>query len=183
MTITKQSRRLICFLLLIGQVICSQSLKSNLMQIDALENETIRLPCKFNLLKNELIDQQESPVYYWMRKNETHTDNVSIKQSVLDKGYKLDINLQEGKYDLIINAATYYRDNAKFECYAKTTIGDSIKEVFYQLTILIPPGPAIITPSNPTFIEGEQGELVCQSSGGSPPPDIQWFRNGTYSSF
>lgn len=179
MAITKlQARRLICFLFLINQVICGQSFKSNLIQIDALEGETIRLPCKFNLLKDELINDQDGPVYYWMRKDHNNTDNVSIKQNAIARGYKLDFNPTEGKYDLIINSAVYYRDNAKFECYAKTATGDSIKEVFYQLTILIPPGPPIITPSVPAFIEGEQGELVCQSSGGSPSPDIQWFRNG-----
>ena len=176
----KPARRLICLLLLIGQVICGQAFgKANVIQIDGVEGETIRLPCKFKLLHNEL-DAQDGPVYFWMRKDHNNTENISIHKNVLAKGYALDVNLADGKYDLIINAATYYRDNAKFECYAKTATGDSIKDVYYQLTILIPPGPPIITPAAPTFIEGEQGELVCQSFGGSPAPEIQWYRNGTH---
>lgn len=179
MATTTPARRLICFLLLIGQVLYGQAFgKSNMVQIDALEGETIRLSCKFKLLPSELNDQ-DGPVYFWMRKDHNNTENISIKQNVIQRGYSLDINLAEGRYDLIIGAATYYRDNAKFECYAKTATGDSIKDVYYQLTILIAPGPPIITPSVPTFIEGEAGELVCQSSGGSPAPEIQWFRNGT----
>lgn len=179
MAITTPARRLICFLLLIGQVIYGQAFgESNVVQIDGLEGETIRLSCKFRLTPNELNDP-EGPVFFWMRKDLNNSENISIKQNVIKRGYSLDINLAEGRYDLIIGAATYYRDNAKFECYAKTATGESIKEYYYQLTILIPPGPPVITPSVPTFVEGETGELVCQSSGGSPAPEIQWFRNGT----
>lgn len=130
-------RRLICFLLLINQVIYGQSYKPNIVQKDALENETIRLPCKFNLLNNELINQQESPVYFWMRKNHNSTENVSLKRDVLEANYKLDINPQEGKYDLIINSASYYRDNGQFECRVKRSgTGEDLKSTFYQLTIL-----------------------------------------------
>ena len=133
----KPARRLIAVLLLISQVIGGQSFKSNIVQIDALEGETIRLPCKFNLLNSELIDQQDSPVYFWMRKTHNNTDNVSIKQTALDPGYKLDLNPQEGKYDLIINSASYYRDNGHFECRVKKSgTGEDIKSTYYQLTIL-----------------------------------------------
>jgi len=175
----KQSRRLIAFLLLISQVIYGQSFKSNVVQIDALEGETIRLPCKFNLLNSELIDQQDSPVYFWMRKTHNNTDNVSIKQTALDPGYKLDINPQEGKYDLIINSASYYRDNGYFECRVKKSgTGEDIKSTYYQLTILSIPNPPTIQPQFPIANENQEYELTCYSTGGSPAPEIEWFRNG-----
>jgi len=175
----RQARRLIAVLLLIGQVIGGQSFKSNIVQIDALEGETIRLPCKFNLLNSELIDQHDSPVYFWMRKTHNNTDNVSIKQTALDPGYKLDINPQEGKYDLIINSASYYRDNGHFECRVKKSgTGEDIKSTYYQLTILSAPNPPTIQPQFPIAHENQEFELTCYSTGGSPSPEIEWFRNG-----
>ncbi len=41
----------------------------------------------------------------------------------------------------------------------------------------VPPGPPLITPHSPVAKEGEPFELTCGSSGGSPDPLIQWYRN------
>lgn len=43
---------------------------------------------------------------------------------------------------------------------------------------LVPPGPPIISPSNPIAKEGETFRLSCSSEGGSPDPFIQWYRDG-----
>lgn len=142
--------------------------------IDARENEPIRLSCHFPPNTNE-----ELLVFYWMRTNHDTVDNVAMQTNTLVDQYQLDFDLQQGRYDLFISSAAYYRDNGRFECKIKRRkTGDTVYQVTYRLTILIPPGKPVIEPQIPIAREGQAFELTCSSFGGSPDPEVEWFRNG-----
>ena len=47
-----------------------------------------------------------------------------------------------------------------------------------DLTVLLTPSPPTITPSHPTATEGRPLNLTCASVGGSPSPQIYWYRDG-----
>lgn len=42
----------------------------------------------------------------------------------------------------------------------------------------VPPGEPRITPPNPIARENEPTALTCSSEGGSPDPNIRWYRDG-----
>ena len=46
------------------------------------------------------------------------------------------------------------------------------------LTVLLPPAPPRISPASPVAVEGKPINLTCSSSGGSPPPQVRWYRAG-----
>ena len=82
-----------------------------------------------------------------------------------------------GRYDLHIKNATYDRDNGAFAC-RKVVSGSGIKlhESAIDLVVLLPPSPPTLSPINPTVTEGKTFNLSCASIGGSPPPEILWYR-------
>jgi echinoid protein len=154
----------------------SQQFSETTSNKDAVEGETIRLDCRFNpqLLGNN----PNKLIFYWHRTNNKKTDPVAINENPLDTDYSIEHNTIEGKYDLLIQRAQYDRDNGQFECKIKEAgNGAEIKSLSYVVTILIPPGPPLITPLNPVAKEGEPFELTCSSQGGSPDPLIQWYRD------
>ena len=46
------------------------------------------------------------------------------------------------------------------------------------LVHLFQPSPPTISPANPTATEGRPFNLTCSSVGGSPPPQIKWYKLG-----
>ena len=44
-----------------------------------------------------------------------------------------------------------------------------------SVTVLVRPGPPIISPRTPVATEGSSMNLTCSSEGGSPAPDIFWY--------
>jgi hypothetical protein len=48
-----------------------------------------------------------------------------------------------------------------------------------QLVVLLPPGQPVVTPTLPTVTEGKAFNLSCSSAGGSPPPEILWYKDGS----
>lgn len=49
----------------------------------------------------------------------------------------------------------------------------------YSLTVLTAPREPIISPGSlVTVTEGKRQELVCSSEGGSPDPQVKWYREG-----
>ncbi len=82
-----------------------------------------------------------------------------------------------GRYDLRIANATYDRDNGQYECRMKT-LGKILYSKSLVLTVLLKPSPPEITPSAPTATEGRPLNLTCSSAGGSPAPQIYWYREG-----
>ena len=109
------------------------------------------------------------------RRRETPT----VGTSVLAADYQVEYDAQAGGFDLVIDRAQYDRDNGKFDCKVQESgNGGILFESTYMVTILLPPGPPMIEPSNPVAREGELFKLGCSSTGGSPDPIIQWFRDG-----
>ena len=47
-----------------------------------------------------------------------------------------------------------------------------------MLTVLVRPGAPSISPRTPVATEGQSLNLTCSSEGGSPAPDIFWYREG-----
>lgn len=82
-----------------------------------------------------------------------------------------------GRYDLRIKNATYDRDNGNFECRkVESGSGRKLHSSTVDLVVLLAPSPPILSPVNPTVTEGKTFTLSCASIGGSPPPEILWYR-------
>ncbi len=82
-----------------------------------------------------------------------------------------------GRYDLRIKNATYERDNGNFECRkVQSGTGKKLHSSTVDLVVLLPPSPPILSPVSPTLTEGKAFNLSCASIGGSPPPEILWYR-------
>ena len=84
-----------------------------------------------------------------------------------------------GRYDLRIKNSTYDRDNGNFECRkVEFGTGKKLHSSVIQLVVLLPPSPPRVEPVHPTVTEGKPFNLTCSSVGGSPPPEIFWYKNG-----
>ncbi|CAD7000715.1 unnamed protein product [Ceratitis capitata] len=85
-----------------------------------------------------------------------------------------DYRPERGIYDLQIKNASYNRDNGRFECRIKAKgTGADVHQEFYNLTVLTPPHPPVISPGNVAIAtEDVKMELTCSSIGGSPDPTI-----------
>ena len=93
--------------------------------------------------------------------------------------FRLEHFPEQGRYDLIISKATYDRDNGQFECRMKEGgSGDVLHSKSVELTVLLQPSEPKITPSDATATEGRPLNLTCASIGGSPTPQIYWYRDG-----
>ncbi|XP_023159256.1 neural cell adhesion molecule 1, partial [Ceratitis capitata] len=94
---------------------------------------------------------------------------------------RVDFRPGRGIYDLQIKNTSYNRDNGRFECRIKAKgTGADVHQEFYNLTVLTPPHPPMITPGNIAIAtEDKPLELTCSSVGGSPDPTITWFREGS----
>uniref|UniRef100_A0A2P2HYG8 Hemicentin-1-like n=1 Tax=Hirondellea gigas TaxID=1518452 RepID=A0A2P2HYG8_9CRUS len=142
--------------------------------LDVLEGQDITLNCHFNnprILRNNVL--------YWMRRRHGEVDNVAIGSQALDANYRIELSEGESRYDLTIRRSTYDRDNGVFECRVKEGSGSILHNTVVNLTVLIPPGSPQITPKKPKAIEGKPVELTCSSRGGSPDPQIIWYRKGS----
>uniref|UniRef100_A0A1B0AV29 Ig-like domain-containing protein n=1 Tax=Glossina palpalis gambiensis TaxID=67801 RepID=A0A1B0AV29_9MUSC len=93
---------------------------------------------------------------------------------------RLDFRPKSGIYDLQIKNTSYNRDNGRFECRIKAKgTGADVHQEFYNLTVLTPPHPPVISPGNVAVAtEDKPMELTCSSIGGSPDPMITglWLR-------
>lgn len=143
--------------------------------VDVREGKDVTLNCRFN--NPELLDSGGR--IYWMRQRNGEKDNVAIDKTPFERSYTVNFQPDEGRYDLTISRATYERDNGMFECRVKAAgTGDDLHSTSVNLTVLIPPGSPTITPQAPVVTEGENVELQCSSRGGSPDPQINWYRKG-----
>ncbi|XP_066252109.1 hemicentin-1 isoform X1 [Euwallacea similis] len=142
---------------------------------DAREGDDVRLECRFPP------PSLDSPSYYWIRQSKTGHDNVAIKDTPFDLNYKLNYHVDEGIYDLLISNVSYDRDDGKFECKVKAGgSGKNLHTQSYSLTVLAPPQPPQIAPgSRVTVTEGKRQELTCSSVGGSPDPEVKWYKEGS----
>ncbi|KAG5872503.1 hypothetical protein JTB14_030866 [Gonioctena quinquepunctata] len=143
---------------------------------DTREGEDVTLECRFPPQTS-----RDTLTYYWAKKNKQTHDNVAIGNVPLDANYKLNYQVANGIYDLLISNASYDRDNGKFECKVKAGgSGANLHVQRYALTVLtVPQEPAIAPSSYVTVTEGKKQELTCSSIGGSPDPEVKWYRDGS----
>ena len=93
--------------------------------------------------------------------------------------FRVDHQPQLGRYDLRIRNASYERDNGNFECRkVEFGSGNKLHSSNIQLVVLLPPSPPTLSPTTPTVTEGKEFNLTCSSYGGSPPPEIIWYKDG-----
>ncbi|XP_023012158.2 hemicentin protein echinoid [Leptinotarsa decemlineata] len=143
---------------------------------DTREGEDVTLECRFPPQSS-----RDTLTYYWAKKNKQTHDNVAIGNVPLDTNYRLNYQVENGIYDLLISNASYDRDNGKFECKVKAGgSGANLHVQRYLLTVLTAPQePAIAPSSYVTVTEGKKQELTCSSIGGSPDPEVKWYRDGS----
>lgn len=144
-------------------------------RIDTHEGSKLQLQCRFPT-------PRQNVTCYWLVRNPNNVDNAAIDDRPLSPNYKVFMNLSLGRYDLQIRNVSYDRDNGKYECRVKvTSTGDDLYRKYVALTVLRPPGPPSISLSTQRVIEGESLTLTCNTEGGSPEPEVTWYRgNGTY---
>ncbi|XP_055919081.1 nephrin-like isoform X1 [Eupeodes corollae] len=146
--------------------------------LDTREGADLTLKCRFT-------EHYESNnfSFYWARwtANPVQFDNVAISDVPLNSQYRLDFRPERGIYDLQIKNASYNQDNGRFECRIKAKgTGADVHREFYNLTVLTPPHPPMVSPgNNAVATEDKQVELTCSSIGGSPDPTITWYRDGS----
>ncbi|XP_050509642.1 muscle M-line assembly protein unc-89 [Diabrotica virgifera virgifera] len=143
---------------------------------DTREGEDVTLECRFPPQPS-----RDTLTYYWAKNNKQTHDNVAIGHVPLDANYKINYRVDKGIYDLSISNASYDRDNGKFECKVKAGgSGTNLHVQKYTLTVLTLPQQPVITPSSyVTVTEGKKQELTCSSIGGSPDPEVKWYRQGS----
>ncbi|XP_032688489.1 hemicentin-2-like isoform X2 [Odontomachus brunneus] len=143
--------------------------------IDMHEGSKLQLQCRFP-------PPRQNVTSYWLVRTKDNVDNAAIDDRALSPNYKVFINLSQGRFDLQIKNISYERDNGKYECRIKmTNSGEDWHRKFVVLTVLRTPGPPNITLSSSRVMEGTLLNLTCITLGGSPEPEIRWFRgnNGT----
>jgi len=142
--------------------------------LDVLEGEEVLLQCRF-----APVSAETSVTLYWIRNNRDGSDNAAIEATSLDSNYRVERFPSMGRYDLKIKNTTYNRDNGNFKCMVKEAgTGKTVHTKSIALTVLLKPSPPKISPPAPVATEGKPINLTCSSSGGSPPPQVRWYREG-----
>ncbi|KAL6268497.1 hypothetical protein P5V15_001630 [Pogonomyrmex californicus] len=142
-------------------------------QMDTHEGSTVQLQCRFP-------PPRENVTCFWLTHTNNNLDNAAIENRSLSPNYKVYMNLQEGRYDLQIRNVSYERDNGKYECRVKvSSTGTDLHRKYITLTVLRAPGPPTITPTSTPATEGQRLELQCNTYGGSPEPEVRWYRGNS----
>ncbi|XP_059160107.1 hemicentin-2-like [Physella acuta] len=112
----------------------------------------------------------DDPNLIWS-KDDSNTSILFVKDNRFDAPPRYSII---NKYDLVITNVQK-ADNGYFACRTKDA---GIQKA--SLTVLLPPGPPVITRSDTSSVynEGTVLNLTCSSSGGNPDPRITWLKNG-----
>ncbi|XP_076654995.1 hemicentin protein echinoid [Halictus rubicundus] len=139
-------------------------------QMDTHEGSTVQLQCRFS-------PPRENVTCFWLTHTNDNHDNAAVENRELSPQYKVFMNLEEGRYDLQIRNVSYERDNGKYECRVKANgAGIDLHRKFITLTVLRAPGPPSISPTSAMATEGQKLELQCNTNGGSPEPEVRWYR-------
>ncbi|XP_034950627.1 hemicentin-1 isoform X2 [Chelonus insularis] len=144
-------------------------------QVDTHEGSNVILKCRFPpVLQNA--------TSFWLTHTNNDHDNAAIDNTSLSPNYKVYLNLTEGRYDLEIRNVSYELNNGKYECRIKDSrSGYNLHHKNVTLTVLRAPGPPHISPTSTTATEGSRLELRCNTEGGSPEPDVTWYRDNSRS--
>ncbi|XP_043478843.1 hemicentin-1 isoform X2 [Leptopilina heterotoma] len=141
-------------------------------QVDTHEGSTVKLQCRFT-------PPRENATYFWLTHRNNVHDNAAIEQTALASYYRVHMNQDAGIYDLEIKNVSYERDNGKYECRVKVSgTGENLYHKNITLTVLRAPGPPSISPMMAVAREGEPLDLHCNTLGGSPEPEVKWYRGG-----
>lgn len=141
--------------------------------MDTHEGSTVQLQCRFP-------PPRENVTCFWLTHTNNNLDNAAIEGRSLSPNYKVFMNLDEGRYDLQIRNVSYERDNGKYECRVKvSSTGIDLHRKYISLTVLRAPGPPMISPTSALATEGQRLELQCNTTGGSPEPEVRWFRGNS----
>jgi len=145
------------------------------------EGDLVELKCRFAPPSDLPLDSTDLT---WIRNKAGQYDNVAIGEKAYSQGYTIHFDPKQGVYDLHIDSATYEQDNGQFECrFTQSGSGNKLHSSLVELVVLLPPGPPTIKPNNSTVTESKHFNLTCASSGGSPPPEIVWYKNGERGDF
>lgn len=163
--------------LLVLVCLCAAASPNRLEEVaDVREGQDVTLECRFN---NPALFATGGQIY-WMRQRNGEKDNVAIGDTPFDRSYTVDLDPTVGRYDLKISRATYERDNGVFECrFKEAGTGSDLHTTTVNLTVLIPPSSPTIQPEQLIATEKQSVDLTCSSKGGSPDPQITWYRQGS----
>ncbi|XP_037083342.1 hemicentin-2-like [Pollicipes pollicipes] len=145
--------------------------------VDVMEGQDAVLQCRFD----PALADGDDVSFYWSHKNIREWDTVAIQKDLFRERYSVDANPVEGRYDLTITSATYENDNGQFVCKVRRVgSGTDLHTEKVSLTVLMPPNPPTIgSEASEPLEEGRPAPLSCSSDGGSPPPEIRWYRRGS----
>ncbi|XP_014210326.1 hemicentin-1 isoform X2 [Copidosoma floridanum] len=144
-------------------------------QIDTHEGSTVKLQCRFGA-------PRVNATYYWLTHTNDRHDSAAVEQTPLAPYYTVYMKPEEGRYDLEIRNVSYERDNGKYECRVKVSgTGENIYHKNVTLTVLRAPSPPYISSDSPSAKEGERMKLQCNTQGGSPEPEVKWYRGNSNS--
>ncbi|XP_015600681.1 hemicentin-1 isoform X2 [Cephus cinctus] len=160
-------RDIIC--LLLGLTALTQARITEETQMDTHEGSTVHLQCRFPPPVNV--------TSLWLIHTNNKHENAAVDEVSLSPDYSVFMNLNEGRYDLQIKNVSYERDNGKFECrITGRGTGKNLYREYITLTVLRAPGPPSISPTSAPATEGQRLQLQCNTNGGSPEPDVKWYR-------
>ncbi|XP_043189169.1 hemicentin-2-like [Amphibalanus amphitrite] len=167
----------ICGLLLAGAALALGQPGDD-RNVDVMIGQDAVLQCRFD----PTLARRENVSFVWSHKNIQEWDTVAIQGSIFRERYSVDYLPNEGTYDLRIRGATYATDNGQFDCKVRRAgSGNDLHTEHVSLTVLLPPEPPTIATSGEPLEEGTPAELECSSVGGSPSPEIRWYRRGSSS--
>lgn len=143
-------------------------------QVDTKEGSKVLLQCRFPSVR-------ENATCFWLTHTNNVHDNAAIDNKSLSPNYRVYMDLKKGQYDLEINNVSYERNNGKYECRVKVSgSGVNLYHKNVTLTVLRPPGPPYISPTSAPATEGKRLELQCNTYGGSPEPEVKWYRGDNH---
>lgn len=143
-------------------------------QIDTYEGSMVQLQCRFPPLP-------ENALSFWLTHTNNNIDNAAFgNRSMSPNVYDVFLNREEGRYDLQIKNVSYERDNGRYECKMKdSNTGVDIYRKYITLTVLKAPSQPTISPTVALAVEGKRLDLQCNTFGGSPEPEVRWYRGDT----
>lgn len=142
-------------------------------EVDTNEGSTVLLECRFQPVR-------QNARCFWLTHTNNHHDNAAIDGTALSPNYRVDMDLNAGRYDLEIRNVSYERDNGKYECRVKVSgSGINLYHKNVTLTVLRAPGPPSITATSAYATEGKELQLQCDTHGGSPEPEVRWYRGNS----